>query len=485
MRTLTRTQSAIFPCDLIPAPWNKRAEITAESVSDIMGSIKTSGLIHLPVVRRDGQGRYQILAGHRRVAACTALGMETIPCDIVEATDEEAHAITVLENLHRANLTPLQESEALADLLAAGMTQADIAAHTGHPTSWVSRRIAIASLVPVWRELAVKHNLKAATLELVARFPASTQALVVNNMAEHDAATYLSRGGDTKMLKQLLSHYVHNLGGAPWGVEACKGCQKRSDANTDLFDVSSTAYCLDPACWDAKERARIEEAKAAAKELYNGIACKPTADLPDFKETETATHSVPVFVSFGARAGTVVWARPTVKKDKTTGGGNKGGGPTPDEKRMNEAIQRVRALLDGTMGVDKNKSPITYATPLDRLTQLQIIALAAAFGTNHGEYSKGNTDHWCNVREADHTDAMLTARRALWNHIEPVLLKRIIPLKITGCKPQYDEAMQVADVLFGFSPDQIDEQAKEAKAVARAAMKAAKASAAAPKPEVE
>ena len=78
---------------------------------------------------------------------------------------------------------------------------------------------------------------------------------------------------------------------------------------------------------------------------------------------------------------------------------------------------------------------------------------------------------------------MLTARRALWNHIEPVLLKRVIPLKITGCKPQYDEAMQVADVLFGFSPDQIEEQAKEEKAKQRAAMKAAKTSSAAPKGE--
>lgn len=473
MKTLVRTQCSISPCDLIPAPWNKRDEITPASVADIMESIKTSGLIHPPVVRRDGQGRYQILAGHRRIAACKALGMETIPCDIVhDTTDAEAHSITVLENLHRANLTPLQESEALADLLAAGMTQADIAAHTGHPTSWVCRRIAITTLTPTWRDLAVKHSLKAATLELVARFPPATQDLVVKNMAEHDAGTYLSRGGDTKLLKQLLSHYVHNLGGAPWGAEACKGCQKRSDANTDLFDVSSTAYCLDPACWDAKERARIEEAKAAAKELYKDIACKPTADLAEFKEEETPTHSVPVFITFGARAGTVVWTRPVVKKDKTTGGGNKGGGPTPDEKRMSEAIARVRALLDGTMG---DKAVTT--SPLDKLTDAQVIAVAAAFGNEHGSYLKENADPWAAIRTS--SVAVLIARRAVWNHVEPILLKRITAPKITGCEPQYDEAMQVAEVLFGFSPDQIDAQAREAKATARAAMKAAKASPAA------
>lgn len=439
-----------------PAPWNKRGEITPESIDKLKKSIEAVGLIHSPVVRRVdvGQGRngrFQILAGECRFTACKLLGWAKMPADIIEDCDDVlARSITTLENLMRQDLTPIQEAESLADLLKQGMTQAQIAAHTGRPESWVCRRIAITTLTQAWRDLAAKHKLTAVALELVARFPTDTQDQVAAGLTPQDQDTYLARGGNTKMLRQLLTRYVRNLSSAAWRdahVEWCQGCQKRSDACTDLFEQSAQAYCLDPQCWGRRELGHIEELrKDAEKEHGNGIASAMLADLADYKEEHAKTHSVPVFISSGARAGTIVWTRPD-KKEKTkavaktaTTGKKKVQQPTLEEKRMNWVIGHIIERLKAS-SAKKGET-----TPFASKTLAEVVRFVSAFGTSSKADHLGSNaaDKWQEVSSTGDD-----WQSALWKSIVPVLVGRIEVSRIIGCSEHYEEALRVAGWCFG------------------------------------
>jgi len=89
-----------------------------EEIARLASSIRHRGLLQPIIVRPIGGDRYQIVAGERRFRAFQKLRKASIPAIIVEFTDEEAQAAAILENLQREDLNPLEETEAILDLLA-------------------------------------------------------------------------------------------------------------------------------------------------------------------------------------------------------------------------------------------------------------------------------------------------------------------------------------------------------------------------------
>ena len=102
--------------DIIPAPWNPRADITPESVAEIAESIKAQGLINPVTLWRDGNsGAWVCIAGNRRLAALRVVLGEDAEIDdtdyaTFEGSEGEAKAITFSENHHREQITPLGEA---------------------------------------------------------------------------------------------------------------------------------------------------------------------------------------------------------------------------------------------------------------------------------------------------------------------------------------------------------------------------------------
>lgn len=124
------------------APWNPRPEITEDDVKDITASILTSGLIQRIVVMVDPEDAryYIVIAGNRRLVACRAAGLKTVPVDIIDCPVEEAKRKTLIENLQRKDVDPIMEADLIAGLVSSGMTEEEIAAETGRGNKWVWRR---------------------------------------------------------------------------------------------------------------------------------------------------------------------------------------------------------------------------------------------------------------------------------------------------------------------------------------------------------
>lgn len=93
---------------------NLRSEST--DTSELQASISEHGVLQPIRVRPIGQRRFQIIAGHRRFAACRALGVETIPAVIVQESDERAAVQTIVENLQREDLTPIDLTRGIKEL---------------------------------------------------------------------------------------------------------------------------------------------------------------------------------------------------------------------------------------------------------------------------------------------------------------------------------------------------------------------------------
>ncbi|MEU0677419.1 ParB/RepB/Spo0J family partition protein [Streptomyces sp. NPDC006172] len=103
--------------DITPNPRQPRVVFDGDELQELVTSIKEVGLLQPVVVRQLGPGRYELIMGERRWRACREAGLEAIPA-IVRATDDEKLLLdALLENLHRAQLNPLEEAAAYDQLL--------------------------------------------------------------------------------------------------------------------------------------------------------------------------------------------------------------------------------------------------------------------------------------------------------------------------------------------------------------------------------
>ena len=116
---------------LVPNPAQPRKSFSAEALSELAASIRTSGVLQ-PIIVRPRGDRYEILVGERRWRAAREAGLGRVPAIVREATDAEAIELALVENLLRENLNPLEEADAYQRLMAQfGWTQEKLAQRIG------------------------------------------------------------------------------------------------------------------------------------------------------------------------------------------------------------------------------------------------------------------------------------------------------------------------------------------------------------------
>lgn len=97
--------------------YQPRRDFDQESLVELAESIKSSGLIQPIVVRPLNNDSYEIIAGERRWRAAQLAGLDTVSCLIQNYSDEQAAAVTLIENLQRKDLNPIEEAQSLQRLV--------------------------------------------------------------------------------------------------------------------------------------------------------------------------------------------------------------------------------------------------------------------------------------------------------------------------------------------------------------------------------
>ncbi|MEU6849319.1 ParB/RepB/Spo0J family partition protein [Actinacidiphila alni] len=141
---------------ITPNPRQPREVFDEDALNELITSIKEVGLLQPVVVREIGRNRFELIMGERRWRACREAGLERIPA-IVRATDDEKLLLdALLENLHRAQLNPLEEAAAYDQLLRDfACTHEQLADRIGRSRSQVSNTLRLLKLsAPVQRRVA-------------------------------------------------------------------------------------------------------------------------------------------------------------------------------------------------------------------------------------------------------------------------------------------------------------------------------------------
>src|SRR5690606_99339 len=129
----------VLPIEFLePNPYQPRRTFDEEALASLVASIKGQGIVQ-PILVRPAPGRgerYQIIAGERRWRAAQRARLHEVPVVIRELTDAEAAQIAIIENVQRADLTPIEEAEGYRRLIAEfEYTQEDLARTVGKSRS--------------------------------------------------------------------------------------------------------------------------------------------------------------------------------------------------------------------------------------------------------------------------------------------------------------------------------------------------------------
>jgi ParB family chromosome partitioning protein len=147
---------------LSPNPHQPRVHFDEESLAELAASIAEIGVLQ-PVLARDmGDGTYQLVAGERRWRAARRAGLQTIPAVVRTTDDLSSVEQALVENLHRQDLTPLEEAAAYQQLIEDfGLTHEQVSGRVGKSRSTITNMLRLLSLSPTIQHLLADGRLSA------------------------------------------------------------------------------------------------------------------------------------------------------------------------------------------------------------------------------------------------------------------------------------------------------------------------------------
>ena len=145
--------------DIIPNRFQPREVFDERALKELAVSIKEHGVIQ-PIIVREVNGKYEIIAGERRYKASALAGMTKIPAIVRNLDDKESSKVALLENLQRKNLNPIEEARTFQKILEIDeMTQEALAKTMGKSQSAVSNKLRLLSLPEDVQEALLKEQI--------------------------------------------------------------------------------------------------------------------------------------------------------------------------------------------------------------------------------------------------------------------------------------------------------------------------------------
>ena len=133
--------------DIERSPYQPRREFREEELRELAESLKNNGLVQPPTVRKNSAGRYELIAGERRLRAAQLIGWKKIQVVVKDVDDQTAAIMTTTENLQREDLNPIEEAVSYRTLQEKfNLTQADVAEKVGKGRATVANAVRLLEL---------------------------------------------------------------------------------------------------------------------------------------------------------------------------------------------------------------------------------------------------------------------------------------------------------------------------------------------------
>jgi ParB family transcriptional regulator, chromosome partitioning protein len=165
---------------IVPNRYQPRQNFSAQELAELTDSLKQSGLLQPILVRRKGDGIYELISGERRWRAAKEAGLETIQAVIRNCGDEESVVLALVENLQRADLNPMEMARAYHRMMNEfGLTQDIIARRVGCERSSIANIVRLIQLPLEIQQLIESSQLSMGHAKVILGLPGQNEQLRV------------------------------------------------------------------------------------------------------------------------------------------------------------------------------------------------------------------------------------------------------------------------------------------------------------------
>ena len=191
--------------DIVPNPYQARTVWDQQELADLTESIKANGVIQPIIVRRAGTG-FQLIAGERRFRASKLASLKKIPALIRQATDQQLLELALIENIHRANLNPIERAKAYQNYLSTfSLTQSGAAERLGEDRSVIANHLRLLDLPEEIKQLLAERQLTMGHARAILALPTDD---LRRKLANRAMAGRLS----VREVERLVRRYLTGIG---------------------------------------------------------------------------------------------------------------------------------------------------------------------------------------------------------------------------------------------------------------------------------
>ncbi|AEF88841.1 PRTRC system ParB family protein [Delftia sp. Cs1-4] len=272
---MTHPTQPTLPIRRIVQGKNPREYFDPVEMAELEEGIRAVGVLEPIVVRPvPGTELYEIIAGERRWRAAKNVFGEDydMPVVIKDANDETAEAMSVIENYHRAAMSPAEEAHAAQrQLLRQRGDKEEAARHMGWSPEVLERRLALLACTPAVLQALTTRAIQLGHAELLSGIPPDKQDTVL--------AGILAQKVPVAVLKAQLGRYARRLADAIFDTAQCAGCAHNSARQAGLFGESlGEGYCQHPSHFEELTLEAIQARADALRDEFPVIRIVKASD---------------------------------------------------------------------------------------------------------------------------------------------------------------------------------------------------------------
>lgn len=272
---MTPSMQPTLPIHRIVQGKNPREYFDPAEMAELEEGIRAVGVLEPIVVRPvPGTDLYEIIAGERRWRAAKNVFGDgyDMPVVIKDANDETAEAMSVIENYHRAAMSPAEEAHAAQrQLLRQRGDKEEAARLMGWSPDVLERRLALLACTPAVLKALTTRTIQLGHAELLSGIPPDKQDSVL--------AGIVAQRVPVAVLKAQLGRYARRLADAIFDTAQCGGCPHNSARQSGLFAESlGEGYCQHPSHFEELTLQAVEARASALRDEYPVIRIVKTGD---------------------------------------------------------------------------------------------------------------------------------------------------------------------------------------------------------------
>lgn len=264
------SELAHIPLNQLVRGDNPRRRFDPHKMAELEDGIRAAGQVLQSItVRRLSDGMFQIIAGERRSrAARSVLGDDyAIPANILDATDDEAAVMAMIENTHRESMSPVEEAERAARLLNEFKgDKEETAKRLGWKVPHLESRLGLMNATEAVREALLEQTITLGHAEVIAAAPKSKQDTILKGVLEAPTRPTVAE------LKMMLAQVARPLDKACFDTTDCQQCPQNSSRQAQMFSESIGAgSCTGPECYTAKTETALKAKRESLLENFQRV----------------------------------------------------------------------------------------------------------------------------------------------------------------------------------------------------------------------